>query len=154
MRRIRWAVLASVLTVAASSAHASDLTGSWLGSQKCTYTNGDKPYKFEATITMRFSQAAYDLNVSSEGGLFQVIYNGFPRQDPKHPKLFKPTLIWCDNDASQSIIGVFKASTRDDGGGKMSGVVSAMSAPFTYSCKYRLERISTADPGISGTGCP
>lgn len=145
------------ITLAAPSARAYDLTGTWVGKYTCTGFDGAKFKSDSKNSTFKITQTGNAIAADLDNAAYR--YNGAPIPDSAKPEKGEAVFVECSNDnvplsgGESEIIrwsvktkaGTFKATLKglsifeDNLGG-------------VGTCKYSLKRVDTADPGI--LGCP
>lgn len=138
----------------AASAHgvpAFDLTGTWTGTESCTTFNGGK-VKHKNVITVSISQSGNDLNVEMIGSINGPYFNGTAIADALRPLKGGGSLVLCGSNSEDNGFGEIvrlKATTNDEGGGKLKGFATGYALNIVEDCKYSLTRTHLANPNVA-----
>jgi len=138
-----------------ATARSVDITGTWVGKEKCKCFNNVEG-KFTERFKdeeMRITQRGTDLNIL----VFEELFNGNVIDHPTKDNKGEASFIACDtdpkNNASFGELGRAKLHTKTDGGGKFK-VQSLWNASQTEicSCSWNFNRTNSENASIPD--CP
>ncbi len=149
-------LVACTFLLVATTAHAFDLTGHWVGKWSCKGFDGSKFSSGNKNSTLAITQNGNALGANLDNGNF--FYNGVPVTDTAKPEKGEVVLLNCTNanvlvaDDSEMIraaaktkVGTFKATLKGTS-------IFADNFPEVGTCKYSYKRVDTTDPAVGG--CP
>lgn len=151
------ALTVASLLLAAGSASALDLTGTWEGKEVCLRLNDDDnvEVKLKGEATVLITQSGSDLNVTFLGDFLVAAMNGAALAYASNPNAGRAGMYRCGTSTTISMTAAFKAKSSPSGTGTLDGtanVVGHGSGNTIASCTYSLKRVSAVNPGIAP--CP
>lgn len=150
-RMFRALLLTLVMVVIGTTAEAVDMTGTWVGRERCACfdpVDGKSTERYRDEV-MEITQDGTDLNIL----FFDELYNGNVIDHPSRSSKGEASLIACSTDPTDNArfgeIGRAKVWAKDGGRGKMSieSLWNAQEAQIC-TCTSRLRRTDPADPEI------
>ena len=150
------------IIVAGATAHAFDLTGTWVGTYACKGTNGEKD-SYVSDVVANITQAgtAIGANVTIAGTPYK--YNGIAVANTAKPDKGDLMLVLCatDDDLNSGPfnaydeLGRFSVVTKPaKGTGAIKGTSLYSSPdPSAYTCKWKLKRTNTTNANVTAA-CP
>jgi len=150
------------------TAMALDLTGTWVGTQKCKFKSGDVTFKTEDAFTSRMTQITDEevfIEVDVHDSQFVGLYDGRVGGSLKDPRKGTFGSIWCGNDGDAfngpslspfEYIDSCKAAKVDPatGDGKMLCKGTMVDRHGAGSCKTKATRVDTVDSNIPDCNAP
>lgn len=158
--KLRTILTLAGIILAATSARAFDLTGTWEGTYKCKGSNQGVKDVSEDDIVAQITQVgnAIGAAITFSGNPFK--YNGIAVANAAKPDKGDVVLVLCDSDDDLSTgafdeLGRFSIVTKPaKGTGSLKGSSQYSSpSPAAYTCKWKLKRTDPADPQVT-TACP
>jgi hypothetical protein len=154
-RRHRTLALALLLAVA-SPAAAYDLTGTWTGTRKCSFFTAGVKTKVDRIGNVAITQVGNAIGFNTEIGSTHL-YSGIANFGTVKPDKGELTLLHCRNHdfADPTPFNAFGRFTAKTKPGKVKATISGVTFvadedvnnPNHGTCKWKLTRIATADPG-------
>jgi hypothetical protein len=154
MSRTRLLALSLLPTLlAAGSAFALDLTGTWQGKETCLRLNDDDNVeaKLKGEATLEITQSGSDLNVKFLGDFLVASMNGAALAYADNPNSGRAGMYRCGTSTTISMTTSFKAKSSASGTGTLDGtanVVGHGTGNTIATCKYSLKRVSAVNPNV------
>ena len=153
------AIAAVTLLGFGAVAQAFDITGTWEGTYKCKGTFGGEKDSFDDVLIAKFSQSGTTAGaqISFDGDLFN--YTGIEVPNTAKPDKGDLGIVICGTDDDLTTgefdeIGRLTVTTKPTKGtGSMKGtsLYTTTGPNSVYTCKWKLKRTDTIDPGAATT---
>lgn len=146
----------SLLVALASPALAFDVTGTWTGTRTCVFVTTGVKSKVEASGTVTISQGDRQIGFDSTIGSTHL-YSGIANFGAEKPDKGEVSVHHCRNHVDPTpfeALGRFTVTTKPD---KVKATIKGISIVVNDgilhaqhgTCKWKLTRTSTADPGVT-----
>ncbi|MEB2284292.1 MAG: hypothetical protein B6D46_04330 [Polyangiaceae bacterium UTPRO1] len=159
---LRRLVVVPLLLAVAGPAAAFDLTGSWTGTCKCKFFDAGVKSKVDREGTVAITQVGNALGFDSAIGS-QHLYSGIANFGTEKPDKGELSVRHCRDHVDTTpfdALGRFSVKTKT---GKVKATITGITivanddvgAPSHGTCKWKLTRTATTDPGVpAGCGIP
>jgi hypothetical protein len=148
------------IILAATSAQAFDLTGTWEGTYTCKGSNQGVKDAYEEALVAQITQAGNAIGAAITFSGTPYKYNGIAVANATKPDKGDVVLVLCGSDDDLSTgaydeIGRFSIVTKPaKGTGSLKGSSQfSTPSPAAYTCKWKLKRTDPANPVVT-TACP